>query len=262
MGRGAIPQVKVDYEEDTFLNKDNKRTADHRPEDVILGINSDFAVAESYKSIRTNIMYSMPKSEVGKVIAVTSASAGEGKTTTSINLAITFAQMDKKILLIDCDLRKPKVHRYLKFRKNEGISNVLCGFTTLDKVINQSVRTNLDVITSGDTPPNPVELLHSEEFMRCINVLRKVYDYIIIDTPPVGVVTDAAAISKISDGVILLVKKEYTTFDMMDIAMERLKTANANLLGTVMIDSKNSSSFGNKYKASYGYRGSFNESKK
>lgn len=245
------------------MNRHNKRFSEHRPEDALLGINSEFAIVEAYKNIRTNIMYSMPKTEGGKVIAVTSASAGDGKTTTCINLSITFAQMDKKILLIDCDLRKPKVHRYLKFRKNEGISNVLCGFTTLDKGINQSIRTNLDVITAGDTPPNPVELLQSEEFARCINVLKKVYDYIIIDTPPISVVTDAAAISTNSDGVILLVKKEYTTFDMVDLALERLSTADANILGTVMIDSKDGRSFRSAYsKYSYEYSSYGNESKK
>lgn len=265
------------------MNTSNKRSVGHKPQDAILGINSDFAVVEAYKNIRTNIMYSMPQTSAtqnkeGKVIVVTSPSAGEGKTTTCINIAITFAQLDKRILLIDCDLRKPKIHKYLQldsmFRNNKnaeddknknlrnGISEVLCGFDSLDSVIKQSVRTNLDVITAGGTPPNPVELLQSVEFTKCIKVLKNVYDYIIIDTPPISVVTDAVAVSKLSDGVVLLVKKEYSTYDLVDVALEKLNKAEANILGAVMIDSKDGSYFGGGYKYGYKYRAYTTERKR
>ena len=167
--------------EDVLLNftpKKSNKQSEIRPEDSILNRNSEFVVVEAYKSIRTNIMYSMPKTEGGKTVVVTSASAGEGKTTTCINLALTFAQINARVLLIDCDLRKPKVHRYLKLDKKDGLSNVLCGFVELDKALKVNVRENLDVLTAGDTPPNPAELLQTKEFDRVMTVLKKVYDYL------------------------------------------------------------------------------------
>ena len=242
--------------EDVLLNftpKKSNKQSEIRPEDSILNRNSEFVVVEAYKSIRTNIMYSMPKTEGGKTVVVTSASAGEGKTTTCINLALTFAQINARVLLIDCDLRKPKVHRYLKLDKKDGLSNVLCGFVELDKALKVNVRENLDVLTAGDTPPNPAELLQTKEFDRVMTVLKKVYDYIIIDTPPINVVTDATNAIKHSDGVALLIKKNYTTYDMVGAAMEKLEKVDANVIGTILIDSKEGN--GNSYKHyKYGYK--------
>ena len=227
-----------------------------KPEDAIINPNSEFAVVEAYKSIRTNIMYSMPKTEGAKTIVLTSASAGEGKTTTCINLAQTFAQMNARVLLLDCDLRKPKIHRYLKLEKKDGLSNVLCGFAGLDTALKVNVKENLDILTAGDTPPNPAELLQAKEFAKIMTVLKKVYDYIIIDTPPINVVTDATSVIKYSDGAILLIKKGYTTYDMVDEAMDRLKKIDANVLGTILIDEKGIGSKSYKgYKGyKYGYR--------
>ncbi len=233
-------------------SKKNVNHNEFKSEDAIINSNSEFAVVEAYKSIRTNIMYSMPKTEGAKTIVVTSASAGEGKTTTCINLAQTFAQMNARVLLLDCDLRKPKIHRYLKLEKKDGLSNVLCGFAGLDTALKINVRDNLDVFTAGDNPPNPAELLQTKEFAKIMTVLKKVYDYIIIDTPPITFVTDATSVIKHSDGAILLIKKGYTTYDMVDEAMDRLKKVDANVLGTVLIDENG---FGAKsYKGYKGYK--------
>ena len=211
---------------------------EYKTEGNLLNRNTDFSVVEAYKSIRTNIMYSMPKTEHGKVIVLTSASAGEGKTTTCINLALTFAQVNSRVLLIDCDLRKPKIHRYLKIDKKEGLSNVLCGFSELGKAIKVGVRENLDVLSAGEMPPNPAELLQTQEFERLINFLKTKYDYIFIDTPPVSLVTDATLTVKHSTGVVVLVKKNVTTYEMLDDSIEKLKTVGANIIGTVVIDGK------------------------
>ena len=224
--------------------------SDFKPEDVIINRDSDFSVVEAYKSIRTNIMYSIPKNEGGKTIVLTSSSAGEGKTTTCINLAITFAQTNARVLLIDCDLRKPKIHRYLRLEKKDGLSNVLCGFADLDKALKIGVREHLDVLTAGDTPPNPAELLQTREFDKLMTLFKKVYDYIIIDTPPINFVTDSTNAIKYSDGVILLIKKGSTTYDDVGAALEKLKKVNANIIGTVLIDSDDGVQ--NK-KYSYGY---------
>lgn len=237
----------------------SKNTVNHnefKPEDAIINSNSEFAVVEAYKSIRTNIMYSMPKTEGAKTIVVTSPAAGEGKTTTCINLAQTFAQVNARVLLLDCDLRKPKVHRYLRLDRKEGLSNVLCGFAGLDTALKMNVRENLDVLTAGDTPPNPAELLQTNEFAKIMTILKKVYDYIIIDTPPITVVTDATSVIKHSDGVVLLLKKGVTTYDMVDDAMDKLNKIDANILGTVLIDEKGSSK---NYKGYKGYRYGYGE---
>lgn len=218
--------------------KKNVGISELKPEKTIINRNTDFSVVEAYKSIRTNIMYSIPKSDSAKVIVLTSSTAGEGKSTTCINLAITFAQLNSRVLLLDCDLRKPKIHRYLKLDKKEGLSNVLCGFSELGKSIKVGVRENLDVLTAGETPPNPAEIIQSQEFERLISFLKTKYDYIFIDTPPVSLVTDPTLTVKYSDGVVVLVKKSETTFEMLDETIERLKKVGSNILGTIVIDNK------------------------
>jgi len=236
----------------------NSKNMISAPVETIINGETEFAVAEAYKSIRTNIMYSMPRSKEGKVIVMTSSAAGDGKTTNVINLAITFAQIKERVLLIDCDLRKPKVHRYLKLDKKDGLSNVLCGFTDLSKAIKVGVRENFDVITAGETPPNPAELIQSYEFERLLTFLKTKYDYIFIDTPPVNVVTDASLVVKNSTGVVLLVRKNHTTVDMLDDAVNNLKTVDANILGVVMIDSKEGNVVSKSYKNSkYSYSNSY-----
>ncbi len=230
----------------------------------VLTDQTDFNTIETYKSIRTNIMFSMPKSEGGKVIVVTSSSPNEGKTTTSINLAITFAQMGARVILIDADLRKARVHKYLGLERTDGLSNVLCGFSELEKTIKHNVRENLDCLTAGAIPPNPAELLETEEFAALLDTLRKSYDYIFIDTPPVTVVTDALIVTKYSTGAIVIVRENYTTYDLLDETMENLKIADAKILGVVMVDCNERvprysyykrGRHGYKYK--YGYRYSY-----
>ncbi|MBR6682118.1 MAG: CpsD/CapB family tyrosine-protein kinase [Clostridia bacterium] len=218
------------------------------PADRVLGFNSTFAMTESYKSIRTNIMYSMPKTNSGKVLVITSATPDDGKTTTCTNLALTFAQTGAKVLLIDCDLRKPRIHRHLCLERKDGISNVLCGFAELDKAIKRNVRDNLDVLTSGETPPNPVELLGSAEFEEMINTLKEKYDYIFIDTPPINIVTDATLAIKQSTGTVFIVKQNHTTYDMLEEALDKLNKVNTNIIGTIFISAKDSHQ---KYKRSY-----------
>ena len=193
-------------------------------------------------------MYSMPKTNSGKVIVITSATPDDGKTTTCTNLALTFAQTGARVLLIDCDLRKPRIHRHLSLERKDGISNVLCGFAELDNALKRNVRENLDVLTSGETPPNPVELLGSVEFESLINTLKERYDYIFIDTPPINIVTDATLAIKQSTGTIFIIKQNHTTYDMLDEALDKLNKVNTNIIGTIFIAAKDSN---HKYKRSY-----------
>lgn len=183
-----------------FKLKRNKKNDIHEMETGrIISAETDFNTVETYKAIRTNIMFSLPKKEYGKVICVTSSAPGEGKTTTCTNLAITFAQTGAKVALVDCDLRKARIHRYLEIKRDEGVSNILCGFSEIENTLIKNVRENLDVLTAGEIPLNPAELLQTQEFDNLIDKLRKEYDYVFIDTPPITVVTDAVIVSGYED---------------------------------------------------------------
>ena len=201
----------------------------------ILKENTDFNIIETYKSIRTNIMFSIPKSEKGNAIVVTSAAPGEGKTTTTTNVAITFAQVNAKVILVDCDLRKSRMHRYLDVEDGQGVTNVLCGFCKLEDAIKKNVRDNLDVLVAGEFAPNPAELLASEAFDKMIEELREKYDYIFIDTPPITVVTDASIIMPKSQGVVVVAKEGSTNINLLDETISGVRNLGANLIGGLVI---------------------------
>lgn len=242
--------------------KGKKKKYAHSEADRIIDEYTDFDTVETYKAIRTNIMFSVPKHEKGKVIVVTSASPGEGKTTTSINLALIFAQMGVKVLLVDCDLRKPRVHRYMGIKRGEGVSNIICGYTEAENAIHRNVRANLDVITAGDIPPNPAELFENQSYGSLIERLQGKYEYIFIDTPPMTVVTDAVVVMKHCTGTILVARQGVTITDLFAMAVAEAKRANAKILGAVFHDSKEKQSkhyyyqrgkYGYKYKYNYRY---------
>ncbi len=225
----------------------------------ILSKDTSFDVAETYKSIRTNIMFSTTKTESGKIILITSSCPGEGKTTTSINMAITFAQTGAKVILVDCDLRKSRVHRYLQLDRKSGVSNVVCGYTKLDDAIQTGVREHLDVLTAGEIPPNPAELLGTTEFKNLLEQLKERYDYIFVDTPPLTVVTDASIIMNNCNGTIIVARENMTTFDMLDVSMSEIARSGTKLLGVILLDStERQKKYGyyktNKYGNKYGYK--------
>lgn len=229
----------------------------------VLNENTDFDTIETYKSMRTNIMFSIPKSENGKIIVITSSSPGEGKTTTSINLAITFAQMGARVLLIDCDLRKPRIHRYLELGHKDGLTNVLCGFSEFEKAVKVGVRENLDCLTSGEIPPNPTELLENEGFEKLLAKLKAEYDYIFIDTPPMTVVTDSSIVMKRSMGTVVVIRQNITSYDMLDSTMEAIGKTGIKVLGVVVLGTEEKTKkygyykkrrYGYKYGYKYGYR--------
>lgn len=246
-----------------FFKFQSKRKKEITKADDFYIINKEtkFNTLESYKVARTNIMYSLPKSDGAKVILVTSSEPGEGKTTATINLAITFAQTGAKTLIIDCDMRKPRVHRYLKVERSNGISNVLCGFKQLGEVIIKdasAVAPALDVIPAGEIPPNPAELLASDEMRNVIKQLAKDYDYIFIDTPPVTVVTDAMVIAPDTTGVLCVVKQDVSSFDNYDAAINILKNASVKILGFIFNCSEKASSKYQYYNRRYKYSAKYN----
>lgn len=226
--------------------------------DTLISEESRFDIKEAYNELRTNISFSIPKKGC-KVICITSAVASEGKSTTSANNAITFAKGGKKTILIDCDLRKPKIDKILKIKNEIGISNFLVSSSEIDEIVNRNVVENLDVITSGSIPPNPVELLSSERMTEIINVLSQDYDYIFIDAPPVTVVTDAVLISKVCDGVIIVVRQGVIDNKILIDAVKKLEFANAKIIGFVLNDVASSKhGYGNyKYSGKYRYGNSY-----
>lgn len=190
-------------------------------------------IAEAYKTLRTNIQFSSIEGGL-KTLLVTSSSPSEGKSVTSANLAITMAQSDLKVLLIDCDLRKPVVHRAFSLLNGKGLTNILVEGVKYHDIVNMTSVENLEVITSGPKPPNPSEILGSYRMKAFIDQLKQNYDMIILDSPPVLPVTDAAVLSRVADGVILVTEYASTTYEFLEQAKSTLEKVNAKILGVVL----------------------------
>lgn len=224
-----------------------------------------FNVAESYKSIRTNVMFAMGTSDK-KIVAVSSPNPSDGKSTTAANVAIAFAQTDSKVLLIDADMRKPVQHKTFKVKNSEGLSTLIIKKSTPSKSIKQNVIKGLDLLPSGPTPPNPSELLASEQFAYLLEQFAIAYDYIIIDTPPINVVSDALVMKESINGVLVVLKHGKTTFDEVENCMKQLNIAQANMLGFVMNEiepNRHSSYYRSKYSSyDYGYKETGSKEKK
>lgn len=199
----------------------------------ILNKNSDFLVQEAYKSLRTNIRFLL-YGEHCKKIGITSAAAGEGKSITLLNLAISIAESGQKVLLIDADLRRPAQGRLLMEKVTPGLSNVLAGLATTEEAVRKEIYPNLDVLFSGDIPPNPSEILGSQAMEKLIATLEHKYDYILVDAPPVGVVSDACLVANLVDGVLLLVRQGRTKKDEVKRAVDSLNLTGARILGYVL----------------------------
>lgn len=211
-----------------------------------------FDYKEAFKVLRTKIQFSGVDGDM-KRIAITSSGPFEGKTTVSINLALTMAETGKRVLLIDADLRKPKVHKTLNMPSEPGISNVLTQQEELANVIKKVPNfDSLDVVTCGVIPPNPTELLGSHQMEAFIASIEDDYDYIIFDTPPIGLVADTAVLSKMLDGVIWVVSYGRTVKETAHFAKDTLDSVNANIIGCVFNHVK-ADSYGNRgYYRRYG----------
>ena len=195
-----------------------------------------FQIKESYKKARTNIAYSIVKKGC-KMISFTSSAKSEGKTITSVNIAIALAQqVDTKVLIIDCDLRRPRVQSVLEIPVSKGITNYLNFECEISDIIYNSKMDNLDAICCGTIPPNPSELLASDNMKDLIKELSNKYDYIIFDTPPIGVVIDALPIIKQTDGVVVVVRDNVTDITDYKKTIEILNRSEANIIGVIFND--------------------------
>ena len=257
--KAVLGEIQTVETEKTSKKKDNGKNGVHKQERVLLfnkGI--PFNVAESYKSIRSNIMFTLGTTD-SKVIAVSSPNPSEGKSTTAANIAIALAQTDNSVLLIDADLRKPVQHRIFKTRNIDGLSTLIIQKSTMEEAVKAKIFNGLDLLTAGPIPPNPSELLASERCKAILDELIKKYDYVIIDTPPVNVVSDALVIKSSISGILLVLKYAFTTNADVSECMKQIELSGVNMLGFVLneIDSSRMSPYSRyKYygKKGYGYK--------
>lgn len=227
------------------MAKSKKKALSKNPSRVLLHqLDMDstlkFRVEEAYKSIRTNISFSVMKKGC-KTIVVSSSNPNEGKTTTTINLAVAFAQAGQRVLLIDGDLRKPKIHQYFSVPNAPGLTNYLGSTVAKAKdrvdlftVIHPTEFEDLSIMCSGSIPPNPAEILGSEAMSDFLKEISNDFDYIIIDTPPINVVSDALPVIRDSDGVVLVVRTNHTTHPEIQKVLSSLEFIDAKILGFVV----------------------------
>lgn len=192
-----------------------------------------FEVKEAYRTIRTNLMFSMAHPGC-KIVVFSSAVQGEGKTTTAANVAFSIARNNHRVLLIDMDLRRPRVHRLLKLSSVPGLTNFLGGFNGIEEILHRGVFPNLDVICAGTIPPNPSELVASAHMATFLDELKKGYDFIIIDSPPVGVVSDALPLLPLADGMVLVVRSRYTNRKDVKRVVDQVQFIQGKILGVVL----------------------------
>ena len=223
----------------------------------ILSTKSPFIYKESYKSVRTNLDFTLPNIACKKIV-ITSASVQEGKSSFTINLATSLAENGERVLIIDCDLRKPVIHKYLQLRVSPigGLTTAMKLPELVDDVIITHPNLHFDVLFAGKIPPNPAELLGTANMKAILDRLSEHYDYILCDTPPASLMSDAAILSRYADGVILVVKHKYASFEQVKMSKKNLEAVNANILGVVLNhydikDKKQSNA--SYYSAAYGY---------
>ena len=191
-----------------------------------------FAIVESYKNTRTNIVNLMAKKNA-KTLAISSPNASEGKSTTSLNVAITISQLEKRVLVIDCDVHKPTIHKKLKIDNNIGILDVILEKATLKEAIHKH-NDYLDVLTCNTLPVKSTELLNTTKFDELLKQLSEEYDYIIIDTPPINPVSDALVIAQKVDAFVLVIRAASTTHDAYKKAVKALAVLGISVDGVII----------------------------
>lgn len=223
-----------------------------------VGSDAPFQFTEAYKSLRTNLEF-LSASGNCKTILITSSVPEEGKTNVAVNLAITLAASGKRVVLVDCDMRKSAVSRYLRIpRSRTGLTNVITSHeeNALSSALIRMKDTGITVLPVGTIPPNPAELLASSATEKIFKALQNAFDYVIVDTPPVSVVTDAAVLCRVADGVLLVVRPGVTTIQGAQLSKKNLEAVHAHILGVIMNGynaKKTGRRDGYSYAYSYGY---------
>ena len=238
----AVPDMAAESKSSYYgytskRNRTDERIASNSKQKTRVGNKISFAAAEAYKLLRTKLQFSFTDDGNCRIIGISSALAGEGKSLSSVNLAYSLSQLDKKVLLIDCDMRRPSISEKLSIDKIPGLSNYLSGMSGLNDLFQfcglVDEEEAFHVITAGRNPPNPVELLSSEKMEKMLEGLRQRYDYIVLDLPPVGEVSDALAIAKQADGMLLVVRQNYCDRNSLRSAVQQFDFVDARVLGVV-----------------------------
>ena len=224
---------------------------------TMVGKGISFAATEAYNLLRTKLQFSFAGDNRCRVIAVSSAMSGEGKSLSAVNLAYSMSQLGKKVLLIDCDMRRPSLNVKLSINKTPGLSNYLSGQCALDAIFQPcnlpGEENAFQVVSSGRNPPNPIELISSEKMSKMLATLRKSYDYIILDMPPVGEVSDALVVTQDTDGVLLVVRQNYCNRMILNDTIRQFKFMEAKILGVVCnCSTKGGGGYSKKYYKKYG----------
>jgi tyrosine-protein kinase Etk/Wzc len=227
------------------------------PEDLrthlLTNIDQKSGLAEAYRNVRSSILFSTPEKDQCRVIAVTSAVPKEGKTTTCLNMAVSMAQAGMRVLLVDGDLRRGELHKFYGLEGGRGLADVLTGQAKPESVIQRTGLHNLDLVATGPFPPNPAELILHGEFNSFLDFARRTYDRVFIDCPPIMAVSEAAILSSMVDGVLLIVWAGQTSRKLSQLAAQLLQQRGARIIGCIL----NNLEFGRVgyyyYSTYYGY---------
>ena len=221
--------------------------------------NAPFSYVEAYKKLCTNIEFITATNKCKKLM-ITSTLANEGKTNVSVNLCLTLSGYGKKVCLVECDLRRPTIHRYINSKRHsKGVTDVLTGDIKLDDAINKVGDTNFHILLSGTIPPNPSELLASENMKNMIDELEKRFDYVIFDTPPVLLVTDAVALGKFVDGAVYVVRYNSTDKNIVIKAKKSLEATGVKIFGAIFsnFNERTAGTYSGYSRYSYSYYGHY-----
>ncbi len=229
-----------------------KRTVSPRGFRPRLTARSPFAIKEAYNSIRTKLIFT-GKGEKCPIFVVTSPFAANGKSTNAVSLAVSFAAAEQHVLLIDADMRKPTVHRYFGLECRNGLSELLAGLTS-EINLRRTDNEYLSVLTAGQIPPNPAELLGSKQAKQLLDYARQHFDYVIIDTPPINLVTDASVLAEQVTGYVLVVQSGKTRQVDVRVALSALREVNATIVGLLLNDPNNKARERYSYRHNKAYR--------
>ena len=261
----AVPNMvapsKGSYYYSNGKRKEKKKVGLHGKQAELVGPEISFAASEAYKLLRTKLQFSFTDDKSCHVIGVSSALSGEGKSLSAVNMAYSLSQLDKRVLLIDCDMRRPTVAAKLSIAKSPGLSNYLSGQIGLEGIMQYcgipGGEQAFAVLAAGRTPPNPVELLNSAKMEKMLDILRESYDYILLDLPPVGEVSDALVVAKMTDGILLVVRQNYCNRIVYNNTVHQFEFVGAKILGVVYnCATENNGNYGSKYYRKYG-RGNY-----
>ena len=257
----AVPDMEVHSKGGSYYGYGKKSAYDttkgkSRKQVELVGGNISFAAAEAYKLLRTKLQFSFADEADCRVIGVSSSLTGEGKSLTSVNLAYTASQLGKRVLLVDCDMRRPTLAEKLPIQKTPGLSDFLSGQIQADKLLQRcgmkEDENAFHAISAGSTPPNPMELLSSRRMEKMLEILRQRYDYIILDLPPVGEVGDALAVAKMTDGMLIVVRQNYCDRIALNSTIRQFEFVDAKILGIVFnATTDDGSKYGKPYYRKY-----------